>query len=150
MGGVCSLPQNLHSPLLAGPWARVDASPYPIIAGTALFGLPLGFLSWVWAGVGGLLLLAFPLLLGGIWLWVSDLIREGTFCGIQSEGVTACLTTAVLLFITSEVCFFFSFFWAWGHCAWVPSALVGGAWPPVGVKPISPLGVPLFNLVTLV
>ena len=95
-------------------------------------------------------MLAFPLLLGGIWPWVSDLIREGTFCGIQSEGVTACLTTAVLLFITSEVCFFFSFFWAWGHCAWVPSAMVGGAWPPVGVKPISPLGVPLFNLVTLV
>ena len=48
-----------------------------------------------------------------------------------------------------EVCFFFRFFWAWGHCAWVPSALVGGAWPPVGVKPISPLGVPLFNLHTL-
>ena len=41
---------------------------------------------------------------------MSDLIREGTFCGIQSEGVTACLTTAVLLFITSEVCFFLGFF----------------------------------------
>ena len=27
---------------------------------------------------------------------------------------------------------------------------MGGRWPPVGIKPISPLGVPLFNLVTLV
>ena len=104
----------------------------------------------MWAGKGTFLLVAFPVLLLAIFFWVLDLTREGTLCGIQAEGVTACLTTSVVLFITSEVCFFFSFFWAWGHMAWAPAALIGAEWPPIGVKPIRPLGVPLFNLVTLV
>ena len=61
-------------------------------------------------GASSFLLFAFPVLLIAIFFWVQDLTREGTLCGIQREGVTACLTTSVLLFITSEVCFFFRFF----------------------------------------
>ena len=137
-------------PILARPWARVDPRPFPIAAGFSLAGLPLGFITWVWVGKGTYLLFAFPVLLLAIFFWVLDLTREGTLCGVQAEGVTACLTTSVVLFITSEVCFFFSFFWAWGHMAWAPAALIGAEWPPIGVKPIRPLGVPLFNLVTLV
>lgn len=52
------------------------------------------------------------LLLGPVRGWVGDVIREGTFRGVHTQGVERTLTVGTLLFITSEVIFFFAFFWA--------------------------------------
>lgn len=41
--------------------------------------------------------------------------------------------------------FFVSVFWVYLDAALVPRLGVGGVWPPVGVVPPSPLGLPLFG-----
>lgn len=150
LGGVGNGHLGMYKPILGRPWLRLDPSPYPALAGGALLGLPVGFIMFVWGGVGVGLGSRFAVLIAVLSLWISDLMREGTMCGLHSEGPTASLTLAVLLFIISETLLFFSFFWAWAHSAWSPSIMLGGKWPPTGISAVSPIGLPLFNLVTLV
>lgn len=137
-------------PILKSPWARIDPRPWPFCLGLTLSTLPISFVVWVWSGPILPLLISFSLVGFPIYFWVSDLIREGTFCGIHSSYVTSCLRTATLLFIASEVIFFFSFFWGWAHRAWAPSSYTGQKWPPAGIKPVHPFGAPVFNLARLV
>ena len=55
----------------------------------------------------------------------------------------------MILFITSEVLFFFAFFWAYFHSRLAPSLELGSCWPPVGVEPLNPFSVPLLNTAVL-
>jgi len=55
----------------------------------------------------------------------------------------------MLLFILSEVFFFFSFFWAFFSCRLVPDVEVGGVWPPVGIIPLSVFSLPLLRRAVL-
>jgi cytochrome c oxidase subunit 3 len=55
----------------------------------------------------------------------------------------------MILFITSEVLFFFSFFWAFFHRSLSPTTEVGLLWPPLGVIPFNALQVPLLNTIIL-
>jgi heme/copper-type cytochrome/quinol oxidase subunit 3 len=48
----------------------------------------------------------------------------------------------MLLFIVSEVMFFFAFFWAFFHSSLSPAFAIGGTWPPRDIVTISPWGVP--------
>ena len=90
------------------------------------------------------------ILLWPVSCWVGDVIREGTFCGIHTVPVLSTLTTATLLFITSEVMFFFAFFWGWAHNSWSPSVITMSTYPAAGVAPVHPIGLPFFNLASLV
>jgi cytochrome c oxidase subunit 3 len=45
--------------------------------------------------------------------------------------------------------FFFSFFWAFFHSSLSPVFSIGGVWPPVGIEPINPWGVPFLNTLIL-
>lgn len=54
-----------------------------------------------------------------------------------------------LWFIISEVIFFFAFFWRFFAFSIVPSTEVGNQWPPVGIEPINPWGIPLLNTIIL-
>ena len=51
----------------------------------------------------------------------------------------------MILFIVSEVCFFFAFFWAYFHSSLAPSPELGSCWPPAGITPLNPFEVPLLN-----
>ena len=44
--------------------------------------------------------------------WWRDVIRENTFEGHQTAKVEEGMRMGMLLFITSEIMFFFAFFWA--------------------------------------
>lgn len=115
----------------------------------ALGSIPLRFTVWVWGGpfwaVGLSLFIAGVVAL----VWALDFIVEGTFVGRHTTYVGGCLSQGIMLFILSEVMFFFSFFWAWAHCRIVPSGSLG-AWPPSGIETISLMGLPLVNLISLV
>jgi heme/copper-type cytochrome/quinol oxidase subunit 3 len=54
----------------------------------------------------------------------------------------------MILFILSEIMFFFGFFWSFFHSALVPSIFIGAIWPPVGIQ-INSLGLPLIGTVFL-
>jgi cytochrome c oxidase subunit 3 len=55
----------------------------------------------------------------------------------------------MLLFITSEVLFFFAFFWAFFHSSLNPTPELGAMWPPKGIEPLTFYEVPLVNTVIL-
>lgn len=115
-----------------------------------LFGLPLGFVVWVWGGSMVLLGISFVLVLIPVVGWVRDVITEGTFSGLHSGGVLVTVARGMMLFIASEAIFFFAFFWGWAHNAWAPSIYRGGVFPSAGVAPVHPMGLPFFNLARLV
>jgi heme/copper-type cytochrome/quinol oxidase subunit 3 len=55
----------------------------------------------------------------------------------------------MLLFIISEVMFFFGFFWAFFHASLAPSHMIGAVWPPATIATISPWQLPLVNTLCL-
>lgn len=73
------------------------------------------------------------------------MIREVTFQGLHTIIVKQGLKYGMLLFILSEVLFFFSFFWAFFHSSLAPSIELGVYWPPLGINPLNPFSVPLLN-----
>ena len=51
----------------------------------------------------------------------------------------------MILFIVSEIMFFFAFFWAFFHSSLSPAFNIGGTWPPVAITVIPTFGIPLTN-----
>lgn len=56
------------------------------------------------------------------------------------------LRVGMLIFILSEGMFFLRFFWGYLYY----STVMGRIWPPVGIVPLYPYGVPLLNTVVLI
>jgi len=80
-------------------------------------------------------------------LWFKDVVREGTFLGDHTFFVQRGLRYGIVLFIVSEIMFFFAFFWAFFHSALAPTCQINGVWPPLGVDDLvfNFLEVPLIN-----
>ncbi|MAW79763.1 MAG: cytochrome c oxidase subunit 3 [Parvularcula sp.] len=110
--------------------------------------------------------------------WWRDIIKESLTGENTSTVVRLGLRYGMLLFIASEVMFFAAWFWAFFGAALFPGAFepvtladgaqmlnpagdpayigndgrlhaTGGVWPPVGVEPLSPWGLPLLNTLIL-
>nr|YP_008082975.1 cytochrome c oxidase subunit III [Pyura gangelion]CCO25754.1 cytochrome c oxidase subunit III [Pyura gangelion] len=131
------------------PFHLVDASPWPLLAGMMALGLTLGLVVWMHLGyfifLGGALL-------GLVYVsfsWWADVVREGAYLGFHISMVQKGLRIGMMLFILSEVLFFFGFFWAFFHSGLTIIPDVGENWPPMGVVPMDPMGVPLLNTVVL-
>lgn len=131
------------------PYHIVDESPWPIYGSLAGLFFTTGILSWfhfksleiVFVGTLGLILV--------IYQWWRDIAREGTLQGLHTRIVELGLRSGMLLFIISEVFFFFRFFWAYFHARLSPNVEVGRLWPYMGITPFNPLGVPLLNTLVL-
>lgn len=81
--------------------------------------------------------------------WFNDVIYEATYQGQHSLKVQKGLRLGMVLFILSEVLFFFSFFWAFFHSSIAPAIQIGGVWPPLGVQVLNPWEIPLINTILL-
>ena len=57
--------------------------------------------------------------------------------------------TGIILFITSEVIFFVSFFWCYFDFVLVVDFELGRVWPPKGIQSINPFRIPLLNTIIL-
>ena len=82
-------------------------------------------------------------------VWWRDIIREATFQGVHTKTVRTGLRFGMILFITSEVCFFVAFFWAYFYSSVAPNTELGTVWPPIGLEVLDPLAVPLINTAIL-
>ena len=111
----------------------VSPSPWPIYSSACAFLFVLGMVGWM-HGYS-----AIPLICGVIGLisafvfWFRDIIREGVYMGYHTKIVNKCLRLGFVLFLVSEVMFFFGFFWALLHYSLTPSIFGGGIWPPQGI-----------------
>lgn len=129
----------------------VDPSPWPVLTAFSAFSMLLGAVLYMHLFSLGSFLLPFgfivTLVCSGFW-W-RDIIREATFEGDHTPAVQKGLRLGMLLFIVSEVMFFFGFFWAFFHSALAPTIEIGAIWPPVGIAPFDPWDVPLINTLIL-
>lgn len=82
-------------------------------------------------------------------VWWRDVIREATYQGHHTLIVKRGLKYGIVLFIVSEVCLFFSFFWGFFHSSLSPGVEIGGVWPPKGVDYLDAFSVPLLNTAIL-
>jgi len=129
----------------------INPSPWPIFTSIILFNILVGFILWVNRYIlGGHIIVVGLVLLGFvIQEWFKDVIREASYEGKHTSLVQKGLKIGMLLFIVSEVMFFFGFFWAYFHFALSPSLEIGCIWPPYGIQVFNYLHVPLYNTFVL-
>ncbi|NOX95314.1 MAG: cytochrome c oxidase subunit 3 [Alphaproteobacteria bacterium] len=136
-------------------------------------GVPIFALKGSW-----LFLLGFAGVLITMAGWWRDVVKESLIGENTSTVVRLGLRYGMVLFLASEVMFFAAWFWAFFGAALFPGAgdpvlladgtqmlnsdgllayagnegrlhATGGVWPPVGVEPLNPWGLPLLNTLVL-
>ena len=129
----------------------VDPSPWPFTMALSLFLTTTGFVLYMHYYDRGFFLFTFSFLLVLFFssIWWRDVVRESTFEGNHTETVRRGLRFGMILFILTEVMFFFSFFWAYFHSSLNPTPEIGSVWPPKGIEAIHPFHVPLLNTIVL-
>ncbi len=125
----------------------VDASPWPLLAAFGAFMLTVGGVLYMHKFNNGweLFSVGFLLILYTMGVWWRDVIREATFEDAHKPKVQKSLRLGMILFIVSEVMFFFAFFWAFFHSSIVPVYEIGGVWPPKAIYVINTYTIPLTN-----
>lgn len=127
----------------------VDGRPWPLMGSIGALILTTGSVkifcfsdpNLFWVGLWCLFITSFQ--------WWRDIRREGTYQGLHTDIVYTGLKIGIILFIVSEVFFFFSFFWGFFHRSLSPTLEVGLSWPPNGIIAFNPFIIPLLNTIIL-
>jgi cytochrome c oxidase subunit 3 len=127
----------------------VDQSPWPLLAAIGALILTSGIVKWFCTFSINLISLGLIILLLSSYQWWRDITRERRYQGLHPWVVSLGIRWGMILFITSEVLFFFSFFWAFFHRSLSPSNEIGLIWPPLGISPFNTFQVPLLNTIIL-
>nr|ATC73013.1 cytochrome c oxidase subunit III [Balclutha sp. EMHAU-2015-Zz052711] len=131
------------------PFHLVNNSPWPITGSMGLMSLTVGTVIWFHYNEILLMNLGMLIILLTMIQWWRDVVRESTFQGMHTKKVVVSMKLGMILFIVSEVLFFVSFFWAYFHSSLSPTIEIGMQWPPLGVKPFNPMGIPMLNTMIL-
>nr|UPX88725.1 cytochrome c oxidase subunit III [Aphodius pedellus] len=131
------------------PFHLVEVSPWPLMGALGAMITMIGIIKWFHFFNNNLFLLGLTITILIMYQWWRDITREGTFQGLHTFKVTLGLRWGMILFITSEVFFFISFFWGFFHSSLAPTIELGMMWPPMGITPFNPLQIPLLNTLIL-
>lgn len=131
------------------PYHLVEKRPWPLTRSIGAMALTTGITKWFHLSSINLLILGLIIVLLSIVQWWRDVRREGAFQGLHTFKVVKGLKWGIILFIVSEVLFFFSFFWAFFHRRLRPVIEVGGVWPPTSITGFNPFQIPLLNTTIL-
>ena len=134
------------------PYHIVDNSPWPYILAMSMFTLMSGSVTWFQSYQGGQIVAIMGLIMVLVVMgaWFRDVIREAAYQGHHTLVVQKGIQIGMILFITSEVLFFLSFFWGFFHSSLAPDIAIGAVWPPVGIDIIDPFEAPLLNTAILI
>lgn len=129
----------------------VDPSPWPISGSLGALATTVGGVMYMHSFQGGATLLSLGIIfiLYTMFVWWRDVIRESTLEGHHTKVVQLGLRYGFILFIVSEVMFFFAFFWAFFHSSLAPTVEIGGIWPPKGIGVLDPWEIPFLNTLIL-
>ena len=136
----------------------VNPSPFPIAIAFALLMVTSGAVMFFHQYPFGEYLLPVGLILTVtiMVLWWRDVIKEGRVDKAHTEVVRRGLSIGMLLFILSEIMFFFAFFWSFFKASLFPEGILdgewvakAGIWPPAGIEVIDPWNIPLLNTLIL-
>lgn len=133
------------------PFHLVDPSPWPLFVSLSVFGCTTGGVMYMHSYCGSFFLLLNSLtsLVLSMFFWWRDVIRESSFEGYHTSIVQKGFRYGMILFIVSEILFFFAFFWAFFHSSLSPVIEIGSIWPPKGVNVLNPWEVPFLNTLIL-
>ena len=140
---------NYNIKLEKNPNHNVNISPWPILISFSILQLVLSLLYYI--NTSNYYLFVFSLLQFSFYLlnWFFSIIVEATFEGNHTLIIQKNIRFAMLLFIMSEIMFFFSFLISFFYYSIVPSIWIGCIWPPIGIQIIDPYSLPLFNTAIL-
>lgn len=127
----------------------VDQRPWPLTGALGALIITSGIVKWFHSFNPQLFFLGTLILALTCIQWWRDIRRESTFQGLHTFIVSKGIRWGIILFITSEILFFFSFFWAFFHRSLSPTIEIGLQWPPAGILPFNPIQVPLLNTIIL-
>nr|QNV49142.1 cytochrome c oxidase subunit 3 [Drino sp. PH-2020] len=131
------------------PFHLVNYSPWPLMASIGAMTTVSGMVKWFHQFNMSLFLLGNIIIIMTVYQWWRDVSRESTYQGLHTNVVIMGLRWGMILFILSEILFFFSFFWAFFHSSLSPSIELGSMWPPMGIITFNPFQIPLLNTVIL-
>jgi cytochrome c oxidase subunit 3 len=131
------------------PYHLVAPSPWPITGAIAAGIVTSGGVVFMHGGGWWLMIIGFLAVLGVMFVWWRDVIREAVYEGHHTPVVQIGLRYGMALFIASEVMFFSAFFWAYFSAALFPTAAMGGVWPPKGIRPFDPWDIAFLNTLIL-
>jgi cytochrome c oxidase subunit 3 len=137
----------------------VDPSPWPIVGSVSAFVMLIGAVFWMntsanffglpVAGQPWIMIIGFLLVLYTMAGWWRDVVKESVVKGDHTPVVKLGLRYGMILFIASEVMFFFAWFWAFFNSALFSLDVGIGHWPPEGIVPFDPWHFPLLNTLIL-
>ena len=132
------------------PWHMVPPSPWPAVGAVGVLGMALGGVWFmhggpIWGFFAGLTTVLYCM-----FGWWRDVVNEGEFENEHTEPVQTGLRVGMILFIASEVMFFFAFFWAYFNSS-MPflSFAANTVWPPKGIIPLPTWELPFLNTLLL-
>nr|YP_009515483.1 cytochrome c oxidase subunit III [Trinorchestia longiramus]AYB71594.1 cytochrome oxidase subunit 3 [Trinorchestia longiramus] len=131
------------------PYHLVEKSPWPIVASIGALLMTSGLVKWFHEFTQTLFLIGLMSVLLTSIQWWRDVSREASFQGLHTKKVTTGMRWGMILFIVSEVLFFFSFFWAFFHNSLNSTMEVGAQWPPTSIVVFNPFQIPLLNTAIL-
>jgi len=131
------------------PFHLVDKRPWPITGSIGAISLTSGTILWFQKINPILIITGTIIILLTIIQWWRDIIREATFQGIHTNKVTKRIKIGIIIFILSEVILFSSLFWTFFHRRLSPNIEIGIQWPPINIKPINPINIPILNTIIL-
>nr|YP_009228537.1 cytochrome c oxidase subunit III [Phyllocoptes taishanensis]ALK03800.1 cytochrome oxidase subunit 3 [Phyllocoptes taishanensis] len=124
-------------------------SPWPLVVSVGAFNLL--FSSLLLLKFGTAYMIYFNILNISVvsYLWWVGYGGEFNLQGMNSSTLETGVKTAMIFFISSEIFFFFSFFWSYFHFFLSPTLETGMLWPPFSVEMFDCLNVPLTNTLIL-
>jgi cytochrome c oxidase subunit 3 len=133
----------------AHPFHLVTERPWPFLASLSAIGIIHSIVIFSqFKTYTPLIICLLTTILSSIQWW-RDVFRESSFEGCHDNQVIEGIKIGVILFIVSEVLFFFSFFWAFFYRSVRPDPELGIIWPPYGVIIFNPINIPLLNTIIL-
>ena len=132
------------------PYHMVRPSPWPFVGTVSALVMALGGVWYMHEDQPWGLLAGLAILLLTFFGWWRDVVREAVIEAAHTPVVRTGLRLGVVLFIASEVMFFFAFFWAYFHASVPALSLVAAPeWPPDGIVPLETWGLPFINTLIL-
>nr|QNT17929.1 cytochrome c oxidase subunit 3 [Pedicinus badii] len=132
------------------PFHILSYSPAPIMTSFSVFIQVIFLVNWFSSGKLSFLMFSTILTVLCLFMWWRDVVRESLFQGSHTLRVVKGLQMGMVLFIISEVMFFFSLFFALFFYALNPDVYsLGGMFPPLGINVVGWSGVPFLNSILL-
>lgn len=131
------------------PFHIVQIRPWPLTISIIILALTLSITNWIHINYTLYALIILFAISFCAFSWWRDVTRETNFEGLHPKIVIQGLKLGIIFFISSEVLFFFSFFWGYFQRRISPNIDLGEIWPPLNIQPFDPINIPLLNTLLL-